>query len=92
MIAIVCMKVIGPAVYGRLYVRGKAAGLPTLPFFLNIALTNYGAFAGPSGSQQRSGPRKGLRHKLIGSLYVSRCPRHNPLPRLLRQISRRRAG
>lgn len=32
-------KVIGPAVYGQLYVRGKAAGLPTLPFFLNIALT-----------------------------------------------------
>ena len=32
-------KVIGPAVYGQLYVHGKAAGLPTLPFFLNIVLT-----------------------------------------------------
>lgn len=33
------LKVIGPAVYGQLYVRGKAAGLPTLPFYLNIVLT-----------------------------------------------------
>jgi len=32
-------KVIGPAFYGQLYVRGKAAGLPALPFFLNIGLT-----------------------------------------------------
>ena len=40
MIAI--LKVLGPAVYGSLFVRGKAAGLPSLPFVLNLALT-FGA-------------------------------------------------
>ena len=33
------LKVIGPLLYGALYVKGKAAGLPQLPFLLNIALT-----------------------------------------------------
>ena len=37
MIAI--LKVLGPAVYGSLFLRGKAAGLPGLPFVLNLALT-----------------------------------------------------
>ena len=36
MIAI--LKVLGPAVYGSLFVRGKAAGVPSLPFALNLVL------------------------------------------------------
>ena len=40
MIAI--LKVLGPFVYGSLFVRGKAAGAPALPFVLNLLLT-FGA-------------------------------------------------
>ena len=36
---IAILKVIGPAVYGSLYVRGKASGMTTLPFVLNVFLT-----------------------------------------------------
>jgi len=32
------LKVIGPIVYGQLYVRGVAAGVPTAPFYLNVVL------------------------------------------------------
>ena len=36
---IAILKVVGPAVYGQLYVRGQAMGVPTAPFVLNLALT-----------------------------------------------------
>jgi hypothetical protein len=36
---IAILKVLGPAVYGALYVRGQGAGLPSLPFFFNLLLT-----------------------------------------------------
>ena len=38
------LKILGPLVYGKLYVAGLAAGRPTLPFALNIGLT-LGALA-----------------------------------------------
>ena len=36
---IAILKVVGPAIYGNLYVRGKALGVPILPFVLNLVLT-----------------------------------------------------
>ena len=33
------LKVIGPLLYGALYVRGKAANLPYLPFVFNVGLS-----------------------------------------------------
>jgi len=33
------LKVIGPLVYGAIYVRGLSAGLAQAPFLLNVALT-----------------------------------------------------
>lgn len=44
---IAILKVIGPAVYGQAYVRGKAAGLPVLPFCLNLVLTFAALLLGP---------------------------------------------
>ena len=44
---IAILKVLGPSVYGSLFVRGKAAGLPTLPFMLNLALTFAALLLGP---------------------------------------------
>lgn len=36
---IAILKVLGPAVYGQLYVRGKSLGLATMPFVFNLLLT-----------------------------------------------------
>ena len=36
---IAILKIIGPAVYGQLYVRGSQRGVPSAPFVLNILLT-----------------------------------------------------
>ena len=33
------LKVIGPLIYGQLYLQGSAVGLPAAPFFLNVLLT-----------------------------------------------------
>ena len=41
------LKVIGPLVYGALYVRGVSAGVPQAPFVLNLALTAAALVLGP---------------------------------------------
>ena len=41
------LKVIGPIIYGGLYTRGAAAGVPAAPFYLNIALTAAALVLGP---------------------------------------------
>ena len=41
------LKVVGPLLYGTLYVRGSAAGLPQAPFLLNVALCLAALLLGP---------------------------------------------
>ena len=41
------LKVVGPLVYGALYVRGVGAGVPQAPFVLNVALTAAALMLGP---------------------------------------------
>ena len=41
------LKVVGPIIYGRLYVRGVSAGVPQAPFFLNVALCVAALLLGP---------------------------------------------
>ena len=41
------LKVIGPLLYGQLFVAGKAIGAPALPFAFNIALTTAALFLVP---------------------------------------------
>ena len=41
------LKVIGPTLYGFLYVRGVSVGLPQAPFMLNVALTTIALLLGP---------------------------------------------
>jgi hypothetical protein len=41
------LKVVGPLVYGALYVRGASAGLSQAPFVLNVALTAAALALGP---------------------------------------------
>ena len=41
------LKVVGPLIYGSLYVRGCRVGVPQAPFFLNIALTTAALLLGP---------------------------------------------
>lgn len=41
------LKVLGPLVYGQLYVRGAAASMPQAPFYLNAALTLAALCLGP---------------------------------------------
>ena len=41
------LKVIGPVLYGFLYVRGVSVGLPQAPFILNAVLTTAALLLGP---------------------------------------------
>ena len=41
------LKVIGPLLYGQLYVRGSGIGLPQSPFILNAVLCAVALFLGP---------------------------------------------
>jgi len=41
------LKVIGPIIYGTLYVRGVSANLPQAPFILNVVLTAAALMLGP---------------------------------------------
>jgi len=41
------LKVVGPLVYGALYVRGVSAGVPQAPFLLNVVLTAAALVLGP---------------------------------------------
>ena len=52
------LKVIGPLVYGALYVRGVNAGVPQTPFFLNVALTIAALVLGPFALQAGSADQK----------------------------------
>ena len=56
---IAILKVVGPAVYGQLYVRGAAAGVPIAPFLLNLLLTFSALCLAPfalMGAEAREGP------------------------------------
>ena len=48
-------QVLGPAIYGPLYVRGKAAGMPVLPFVLNLLLTSAALILAPFALRGVSG-------------------------------------
>jgi hypothetical protein len=41
------LKVVGPLVYGQLYIQGSAVGVPAAPFFLNVLLTIAALALGP---------------------------------------------
>ena len=41
------LKVVGPLLYGSLYVRGVGAGVPQAPFLLNVVLTAAALMLGP---------------------------------------------
>ena len=49
------LKILGPLVYGKLYVAGLAAGRPALPFALNIGLTLCALALAPLALRTASG-------------------------------------
>ena len=49
------LKVIGPLLYGQLFVAGKAIGAPALPFAFNIALTTAALFLVPYALREEPG-------------------------------------
>jgi DHA1 family tetracycline resistance protein-like MFS transporter len=52
------LKVLGPLIYGWLYVRGVSVGFPQAPFVLNVLLTAAALFLGPVALTARSVPEK----------------------------------
>jgi len=56
------LKVVGPLIYGQLYVRGLKVGVPQAPFYLNCALTLAALLLAPvalaAGSERAAGDRR----------------------------------
>lgn len=51
------LKVLGPLVYGTLYTRGTAAGLPTAPFGLNVLLAASALLMSPAAFESEEEQR-----------------------------------